>query len=126
MSLSFSLSLSLSLSPLSLSTSFHLDCFRSYRNSHTPFLSIKLQNENETIFRGKTEYENFKGTGYAQVAISTKDVYKTAEQIRAAGGAITREPGPVPGIGTKICATTDPDGWKVVFVDEADFLEELR
>lgn len=28
-----------------------------------------------------------------QVAISTKDVYKTAEQIRAAGGKITREPG---------------------------------
>ena len=43
-----------------------------------------------------------KGGGYAQVAISTKDVYKTAEQIRAAGGKVTREPGPVPGIGTKI------------------------
>jgi hypothetical protein len=27
------------------------------------------------------------------VAISTKDVYKAAEQIRAAGGKITREPG---------------------------------
>jgi hypothetical protein len=78
------------------------------------------------INRGKTDYDNFKGSGYAQVAISTKDVYKTAEQIRAAGGNVTREPGPVPGIGTKICATTDPDGWKVVFVDEADFLEELK
>jgi lactoylglutathione lyase len=43
-------------------------------------------------------------------------VYKTAEQIRAAGGTITREPGPVPGIGTKILATTDPDGWKYVLV----------
>ena len=86
----------------------------------------KNQTNESNPQRGKTEYENFKGTGYAQVAISTKDVYKTAEQIRAAGGAITREPGPVPGIGTKICATTDPDGWKVVFVDEADFLEELK
>jgi lactoylglutathione lyase len=44
------------------------------------------------------------------VAVSTRDVYKTAEQIRAAGGTITREPGPVPGIGTKITACTDPDG----------------
>lgn len=26
---------------------------------------------------------------------------------------ITREPGPVPGIGTKILACTDPDGYKV-------------
>lgn len=48
-----------------------------------------------------------------------------AEQIKAAGGTITREPGPVPGIGTKIVATTDPDGWKVVLVDYEDFLKEL-
>ncbi len=55
-----------------------------------------------------------------------QDVYKTAEQIKAAGGTITREPGPVPGIGTKIVATTDPDGWKIVFVDNEDFLNELK
>jgi lactoylglutathione lyase len=61
-----------------------------------------------------------------QVAISTDDVYKTAEQIKAAGGTITREPGPVPGIGTKILATTDPDGWKYVLVDNQDFLKELQ
>lgn len=54
-----------------------------------------------------------------------QDVYKTAEDIRQAGGKITREPGPLPGLNTKILATTDPDGWKVVFVDEADFLAEL-
>ena len=29
------------------------------------------------------------------------------------------------GLNTKILASTDPDGWKVVFVDEADFLAEL-
>jgi hypothetical protein len=55
-----------------------------------------------------------------------QDVYKTAEQIRAAGGTITREPGPVPGIGTKILACTDPDGYKIVFVDNEDFLKELQ
>lgn len=65
------------------------------------------------------------GEGYAQVAISTKDVYKTAEQIKAAGGKITKEPGPVSN-GTKVVATTDPDGWKVVFVDNEDFLKELE
>ena len=58
-----------------------------------------------------------KGGGYAQMAISTKDVYKTAEKIRAAGGEITKGPGPAsPSIPTKIVATTDPDGWKFVFV----------
>jgi lactoylglutathione lyase len=66
------------------------------------------------------------GKGYAQVAISTRDVYKAADAIKEAGGKVTREPGPVPGIGTKITATTDPDGWKMVLVDEKDFLAELK
>lgn len=73
---------------------------------------------------GRTDYT--KGNGYGQVAISTKDVYKSGEQIKAAGGTVTREPGPVPGIGTKIVATTDPDGYKSVLVDTADFLKELE
>ncbi|KAF8056006.1 lactoylglutathione lyase [Scenedesmus sp. PABB004] len=73
---------------------------------------------------GVTEYA--KGNAYAQVALSTKDVYKTAEAIKALGYTVSREPGPVPGIGTKITATIDPDGYKWVFVDEADFLEELK
>ena len=65
------------------------------------------------------------GDAYAQVAVSTTDVYKCAEAIKAAGGKITREPGPLPGLNTKILATTDPDGWKLVFVDLQDFLAEL-
>ncbi|KAH7425418.1 hypothetical protein KP509_11G053000 [Ceratopteris richardii] len=73
---------------------------------------------------GVTKYE--KGNGYAQVAIGTDDVYKTAEVIHEAGGKITREPGPLPGINTKIVACVDPDGWKTVFVDNKDFLRELE
>ncbi|KAJ7517888.1 hypothetical protein O6H91_21G044400 [Diphasiastrum complanatum] len=73
---------------------------------------------------GVSEYE--KGKGYAQIAISTDDVYKTAEAIRISGGKITREPGPLPGINTKITACLDPDGWKTVFVDNQDFLRELE
>lgn len=51
-----------------------------------------------------------------QIAIGTYDVYKTAEVVRQNGGQITREPGPLPGISTKITACTDPDGWKSVCV----------
>jgi len=63
--------------------------------------------QSSTVFEltynwGKDSSNYGKGDAYAQVAISTKDVFKTAEQIRSAGGTITREPGPVPGIGTKI------------------------
>ncbi len=54
-----------------------------------------------------------------------QDVYKTGEQVIAAGGAVVRQAGPIPGLGTKILAITDPDGYKIVFVDEADFLAEL-
>ncbi|XP_031500131.1 lactoylglutathione lyase GLX1 [Nymphaea colorata] len=76
---------------------------------------------------GVTEYT--KGNAYAQVALSTEDVYKSAEVVRRVtqelGGKITREPGPIPGINTKITSFLDPDGWKVVFVDHADFLKEL-
>ncbi|CAG9465985.1 unnamed protein product [Pedinophyceae sp. YPF-701] len=66
------------------------------------------------------------GDAYAQIAVGTDDVYKTADAIKAAGYEVTREPGPVPGIGTKIVACRDPDGWKVVFVDNKDFLAELE
>ncbi|GMH15782.1 hypothetical protein Nepgr_017623 [Nepenthes gracilis] len=77
---------------------------------------------------GVTEYT--KGNAYAQVAISTDDVYKSAEAVNLVtqelGGKITRQPGPVPGINTKVTSFLDPDGWKTVLVDYEDFLKELQ
>ncbi|KAK4481238.1 hypothetical protein RD792_012121 [Penstemon davidsonii] len=73
---------------------------------------------------GVTEYD--KGNAYAQIAIGTNDVYRTAEAVKLCGGKVTREPGPLPGISTKITACLDPDGWKTVFVDNIDFLKELE
>jgi lactoylglutathione lyase len=61
-----------------------------------------------------------------QVAIGSDDVYKTCEDIKAKGGTITKEAFEIPGIGTKICATTDPDGYKIVIVDNTDFAKELQ
>ncbi|XP_061336917.1 lactoylglutathione lyase GLX1-like isoform X2 [Gastrolobium bilobum] len=77
---------------------------------------------------GVTEYT--KGNAYAQVAIGTDDVYKSAEVVNIVtqelGGKITRQPGPLPGLNTKITAFLDPDGWKTVLVDNEDFLKELE
>ncbi|KAJ9566176.1 hypothetical protein OSB04_002142 [Centaurea solstitialis] len=76
---------------------------------------------------GVTEYT--KGNAYAQVAISTTDVYKSGEVVnhvvQELGGKVTRQAGPIPGINTKIMAFLDPDGWKTVLVDNEDFLKEL-
>ncbi|KAI4298705.1 hypothetical protein L6164_032231 [Bauhinia variegata] len=77
---------------------------------------------------GVTEYT--KGNAYAQVAIGTDDVYKSAEVVNVVtqelGGKITRQAGPIPGINTKITSFLDPDGWKTVLVDNQDFLKELQ
>ncbi|XP_066351318.1 lactoylglutathione lyase-like [Miscanthus floridulus] len=68
-----------------------------------------------TYNNGVTEYS--KGNAYAQVAIGTNDVYKSTALVDLAtkelGGKILRQPGPLPGINTKIASFVDPDGWKV-------------
>ena len=63
---------------------------------------------------------------FYQIAIGTDDVYKTAEAIRLCGGKITREPGPLPVINTKITACLDPDGWKSVWLLTTKILDHLR
>jgi lactoylglutathione lyase len=60
------------------------------------------------------------GTAYGHIAISATDIYATCEQVRAAGGNITREPGPVKGGSTVIAFITDPDGYKVELIERAD------
>ena len=60
------------------------------------------------------------GTAYGHIAISTADIYATCDQVRAAGGNISREPGPVKGGTTVIAFITDPDGYKVELIERAD------
>ncbi|GAB4836467.1 Lactoylglutathione lyase, partial [Ancistrocladus abbreviatus] len=51
------------------------------------------------------------GTGFGHFAIATEDVYRMVENIRAKGGNITREPGPVEGGSSQIAFVKDPDGY---------------
>jgi lactoylglutathione lyase len=60
------------------------------------------------------------GSAYGHIAISTENIYQTCDQVRAAGGNITREPGPVKGGTTVIAFITDPDGYKVELIERAD------
>lgn len=63
---------------------------------------------------GTTEYDH--GSAFGHVAIGVDDIYQTCDAIRAAGGNITREPGPVKGGTTEIAFVTDPDGYKIELI----------
>ncbi len=56
------------------------------------------------------------GTAYGHIAIGVDDIYGTCEAITAAGGEVTRAPGPVKGGTTVIAFVKDPDGYKVELI----------
>lgn len=59
------------------------------------------------------------GTAFGHIALGVPDVYAACEKIRAGGGNITREPGPVKGGSTVIAFVTDPDGYKIELIERA-------
>ncbi|OOF12146.1 lactoylglutathione lyase [Salinivibrio sp. PR5] len=63
---------------------------------------------------GESNYDH--GNAFGHIAIGVDDIYATCEQIRQAGGNITREPGPVKGGSTEIAFVTDPDGYKLELI----------
>ena len=67
-----------------------------------------------TYNHGVDSYEL--GTAYGHIAIGVEDAYAACEKIRAGGGSVTREPGPVKGGTTVIAFVTDPDGYKIELI----------
>ncbi len=70
-----------------------------------------------TYNHGVSDYDL--GSAYGHIAVGVDDVAATCERIRAAGGKITREPGPVKGGSTFIAFVEDPDGYKVELIETA-------
>ena len=60
------------------------------------------------------------GSAYGHIALGVPDAYEACEKIRAAGGTVSREPGPVKGGSTVIAFVTDPDGYKIELIQRAD------
>ena len=56
------------------------------------------------------------GNAYGHIALGVPDVYAACEKIKASGGNVTREPGPVKGGTTVIAFVTDPDGYKIELI----------
>jgi lactoylglutathione lyase len=68
---------------------------------------------------GTESYEM--GTAYGHIALGVPDAYAACEKIRANGGNVTREAGPVKGGSTVIAFVTDPDGYKVELIQRAEY-----
>lgn len=58
------------------------------------------------------------GDAYGHIAIRVTDAYAACSKIKAAGGNVTREAGPVMGGDTVIAFVTDPDGYKIELIQD--------
>jgi lactoylglutathione lyase len=59
-----------------------------------------------------------KGTGFGHVAVEVDDIHAAVEQIRAAGGKVVREAGPMQHGTTVIAFVEDPDGYRVELIQK--------
>lgn len=57
------------------------------------------------------------GDGYGHIAIEVKDIYNLCESVKAKGGKVTREPGPMKHGTTVIAFVEDPDGYKIELIE---------
>jgi len=56
------------------------------------------------------------GNAYGHIALGVDDIYSTCEEIKARGGKVVREPGPMKHGSTVIAFVEDPDGYKVELI----------
>ncbi|KFJ42783.1 lactoylglutathione lyase [Francisella philomiragia] len=64
---------------------------------------------------GDHEYDH--GNAFGHLCMQVDDVYKACEDVKAKGGIVTREAGPVKG-GTQVIAfIKDPDGYQIELID---------
>jgi lactoylglutathione lyase len=57
------------------------------------------------------------GSAFGHIALGVPDVKAACERVRASGGKVTREPGPVKGGSSVIAFVEDPDGYKIEFIE---------
>jgi len=56
------------------------------------------------------------GNGFGHLAVAVPDAYKACEMVKAKGGKVTREAGPMKHGTTVIAFVEDPDGYKIEFI----------
>lgn len=63
---------------------------------------------------GVSEYDL--GKGYGHIALGVDDIYGTCDRIKAQGGKVSREPGPMKHGSTVIAFVEDPNGYKIELI----------
>ena len=71
-----------------------------------------------TYNHGVDSYEM--GTAYGHIAIAVPDAAQACSTVKAQGGNVTREAGPVKGGSTVIAFVTDPDGYKIELIERRE------
>ena len=71
-----------------------------------------------TYNHGVSSYDM--GTAYGHIALGVPDAKAACDTIRAAGGNVTRDAGPVKGGTTVIAFVTDPDGYKIELIERRE------
>ena len=56
------------------------------------------------------------GNAFGHMALGCEDIYAACEKIKALGGNVTREPGPMKGGETHIAFIKDPDGYPIELI----------
>ncbi|MDR3299759.1 MAG: lactoylglutathione lyase [Candidatus Accumulibacter sp.] len=57
------------------------------------------------------------GNGFGHLALAVDDAYKACARIKARGGKVTREAGPMKHGTTVIAFVEDPDGYKIELIE---------
>jgi lactoylglutathione lyase len=58
------------------------------------------------------------GNAFGHIALEVDNVYDACDKIRAKGGVISREPGPVKGGSTEIAFVRDPDNYAIELIQK--------
>ena len=72
---------------------------------------------------GVTSYDN--GNAFGHIALEVDNVYSACDLIRARGGVISREPGPVKGGSTEIAFVRDPDNYAIELIQKKSSYQQL-
>lgn len=64
------------------------------------------------------------GNGYGHIALGVDDAYQACAEIKARGGNVVREAGPMKGGVTVIAFVEDPDGYKIELIQQDRFAQD--